>query len=200
MAAVQIKSVRWYHDRIIDLMLTTEVPLSQNEIAKLIGYSASWVSIMVNSDAFKERLAERKAELTDPVLAASINDRLDALARRSLDKLLDRLDQGVVKTGELIAMAKLGVGDKNTRPAAPAVNTNNMYVVQLPPPAPSTQIWLENAQKSSQTRPPQPVEIVEVVSEEITENPQANTTERVLAAMENSGLPQKSDILAQFIG
>jgi hypothetical protein len=142
----EIKTTRWYHDRIIDLILASEVPLSQNEISKAIGYSASWVSIMVNSDAFKERLTQRKAELTDPVIVASINERLDALARRSLDKLLERIDSGVPqKTSDLVAIAKLAVGDKNTRPAGPLV-TNQLYVVHTPPVASSTQNWLESAQ------------------------------------------------------
>jgi len=143
---IQIKSTRWYHDRIIDMMLASEVPMSQNEIAKAIGYSATWVSIMVNSDAFKNRLAARKVELTDPMLAASINERLDGLAKTSLDRLAKRLDISgdTIQTKDLIAIAKLAIGDKNTRTPPPA--GPNLYVVNIPPVAQNSRNWLDNAQ------------------------------------------------------
>jgi hypothetical protein len=103
------------------------------------------MSICINSDSFQERLAERKAVLTDPALIASITERLDAVARRALDKIMDRLDSPTaqIKNLELVAMAKLGVGDKNTRPAQAPVQ-NNLYVVALPAPAPNTEQWLGN--------------------------------------------------------
>lgn len=144
--AIQIKSTRWYHERIIDLMLASEVPMSQNEIAKTIGYSATWVSIMVNSDAFKDRLAARKAELTDPIIAASINERLDGLAKSALDRLIKRVDISgdAIQTKDLVAIAKLSIGDKNTRVPPPA--GPNLYVVNLPPTATNSKTWLENAQ------------------------------------------------------
>lgn len=150
----EIKTARWYHDRIIDMILESPVPLSQNEIARQVGYSATWVSIMVNSDAFKHRLEERKAELIDPVLAASLNERLDGIAMRALDKIAERLDSPgpAVKTMELVAIAKLAVGDKNTRPAVPPSTTQNNFVFQLPAPAQNSQEWLARAK---------PVEVIE---------------------------------------
>lgn len=153
MAAVQIKSARFHHDRIIDFILEAPTPPSQNEIAKIFGFSATWVSIIINSDAFKHRLEERKAELIDPKIRASIVERLDGLAKSALDKLIERIDSPIpIKTSDLVAIAKLGVGDKNTRPAAP-VNQNNLYVVALPPTAESSDKWLENAQRRPQGVP-----------------------------------------------
>lgn len=146
MGAIQIKSVRWHHDRIIDFILAHPTAPTQAEIAAHFGFTQSWISIIINSDAFRHRLEERKAELVDPVIAASIEERLNALAKRSLDKLLDRLDSGVpVSNSDLVAMAKLGVGDKNTRPAQPQAQ-NNLYVVQLPAPAENADNWLKTAQ------------------------------------------------------
>lgn len=143
-----IAKARWYHDRIIDYILEAPTPPSQGELAQFMGYSDTWISIMVNSDAFKERLEERKGELTDPVIAASINERLDGLARKTLDRLIERVDSSLpIRTADLTAIAKLAIGDKNTRVAAP-VNTN-LYVVNIPPTAADSRNWLSNAQRVS---------------------------------------------------
>jgi hypothetical protein len=138
----EIANVRYTHDAVIDEILRNPA-ISQGELSRMFGFSQAWMSICINSDAFQERLAERKAILTDPKIIASINERLDAVAKRSLDKILDRLDSptALLKTLELVAIAKLGVGDKNTRPAGP-VAQNNLYVVALPAPAADSTEWI----------------------------------------------------------
>lgn len=136
-----IANVRYTHEAIIDEIIA-DPSISQGELAARFGFSQSWMSIIINSDSFKQRLAERKAEFVDPKLKASVEDRLDAIARRSLDKLLDRLDgPHNLKTAELVSIAKLGVGDRNTKgPSAP-----NLYVLQIPPPAPDSKTWVASA-------------------------------------------------------
>lgn len=137
----EIRNVRYIHDNIIDAIIAFPA-ISQNELCAQFRYSPSWMSIIMNSDSFKERLAERKAELVDPALRASVEERLEAVAKRALDKLLERLDQNLpISNSDLISAAKLGVGDRNQRPAAPQ-NQNNLYVVQLPPPAKTSDEWL----------------------------------------------------------
>lgn len=140
----EIARVRYTHDAVIDEILMNPA-ISQNELAKHFGFSASWMSIVINSDAFQERLEERKAELVDPKLRSTITERLDAIAKRSLEKIMDRLDNpgAQIKTMELVAIAKLGVGDKNTRPAGPQ-QQNNLYVVTLPAPAQDAKSWIAN--------------------------------------------------------
>jgi hypothetical protein len=145
-----LAKVRYTHDALIDVILANP-SISQNELAATFGFSVGWMSIIINSDAFQERLRERKAELIDPKIQATIEQRLDTVARLSLDRLIDRLELNngaALRTGDLVAIAKLGVGDKNTRPAGPA-QQNNLYVVNLPPKASSSSEWLEKAQGSS---------------------------------------------------
>lgn len=153
----EIKRVRYTHDAMIDEILMNP-SVSQGDLAKQFGFSQTWMSIVINSDAFQERLAERKGQLTDPTVIASINERLDAIAKRSLDKIMERLDSPTanLKTMELVAIAKIGVGDKNTRPAGPQVQNNNLYVVSLPPPAQNSAAWIAN-----RSDPRGPVEIIE---------------------------------------
>jgi DNA-binding MarR family transcriptional regulator len=142
----EIASVRYTHDGIIDEIIAFPA-ISQGELASRFGYTQSWMSIIINSDAFQERLAERKGELVDPKIRASVSDRLEALAKRSLDKLLERLDtQQPFSNAELISAAKLGAGDIISRPS---VQQNNMYVLQIPPSAPDPAAWLRSSGKSS---------------------------------------------------
>ena len=153
-----IAKVRYTHDAIIDAILAFPA-ISQGELAKEFGFTQTWISIVINSDAFKNRLAERKAELTDPKLLATINERLDGLANRALDRLAERLDSPTaqLKTMELVSIAKLAIGDKANRPQ---VSTGpSLYVVNIPPPAQNSSQWLHAAGKT-----PGVVEILQDVS------------------------------------
>ena len=59
--------IRYSHDGMID-MIVAEPWISQNELALRFGYTASWVSTIMTSDAFKAKLELRKDEIVDPVL------------------------------------------------------------------------------------------------------------------------------------
>jgi hypothetical protein len=136
-----IATVKYHHDAMIDEIIAFPT-ISQGELAARFGFTQSWMSIIVNSDSFQERLAERKAELIDPKIRASVEQRLDTLARRSLDKLLEKLDtQQPMTNGDLIACAKLGVGDRNSKGISPM--TQNNFVFQIPAQDKSPSKWLE---------------------------------------------------------
>ena len=161
----EIAKVRYTHDAIIDEILTNPA-ISQGELAKMFGFTQAWMSIMINSDAFQERMRERKCELVDPRLVATLEDRLNGVARSALDALLEKLEQHTnktlpMKTMELIATAKLGVGDRANRMAAP-VQQNNLYVVALPGVSPDSSSWRNSAQGISPAPPP-PGGITDVV-------------------------------------
>lgn len=146
----EIAKVRYTHDAIIDEILVRP-DVSQGELAKRFGFTQTWMSIIINSDAFQERLRERKGELIDPAIVASIEDRLNTLAKVSLDALLERVERNKslpLKTMELVSIAKLGVGDRANRPAGP-VQQNNMYVVALPGVSVDSTAWRNNAQGRS---------------------------------------------------
>lgn len=147
-SAVQIKRTHYWHDAIIDEIIR-DPAISQNELAQMFGFTATWMSICINSDAFQNSLAERKAELTDPKLRASIQERLEGLAKGALDRIIAKVDSGLpIRDSDLIQMAKLGVGDKNTRATTPLIQ-NNLYVVHTPPPAKNSKEWIENVSAAS---------------------------------------------------
>ena len=86
------------------------------------------------------RLAQRKADIVDPSLALSIEERLKGLASRSLDIVQEKLDQipsfdNAFKVLELSTKA-LGYG---ARQQNVAVQQN--FVVAMPTKVPDAQAW-----------------------------------------------------------
>lgn len=154
----EIAKVRYTHDAMID-MIVENPAISQNEIAAKFGYSAAWVSIIVNSDAFQARLKERREDLVDPQLRATVKDRLQAVANKAMERLMERLATNApFSNKELIeaaGMATKGLGFG--APQVPTGPTQNLYIVPAPAvPATSAQ-WAAMARGST---PPPPVEIV----------------------------------------
>lgn len=128
----EIQKVRYTHDGMIDLIVANPA-LSQGEIAATFGYSQTWVSIVFNSDAFKERLEDRKAELVDPVIRATIEEKFKALANLSMEIVLEKLhatrsEHTALKALDISAKA-LGYGAKIGGQAPVTVNIQPVAVV-----------------------------------------------------------------------
>lgn len=138
-AAGAIARVKYTHDAMIDLIIANPA-LTQNDLAKNFGYTVPWVSRIMNSDAFQARLAERKSELVDPSLVASIDEKLRALASKSLDVVLEKLT--VTQSAEMglkaleISSKALGYGARQQN-----LNVQQNFVVALPPKAASAADW-----------------------------------------------------------
>jgi len=126
-----IAKVRYSHDGMIDLIVE-DPSISQNRIAEIFGYTPAWVSLVMSSDAFKERLAARKAELVDPAIRATLEERFRSVVTRSLEVLADKLsapssvvpDALALRAAELGAKA-LGLGG-NAPPPPVAVPTDHL--------------------------------------------------------------------------
>jgi hypothetical protein len=140
-AANAIQRVKYTHDAMIDLIIGTP-GISQGELAAHFGYTQAWVSRIFNSDAFQARLALRKEDVIDPVIAANMEERLRTLAALSMDTIIDKLS--VTKSAELalkaldISTKALGFGAR----AAPA--QTNQFVVMLPPKTANSEDWASN--------------------------------------------------------
>ncbi len=119
----KLAKVRYTHADMIDFLLANP-SISQNELAARYGFSASWVSNMMASDAWQSQLAARRKELVDPALAITLEERFRGLALRSLEVVMAKLekpnvsDNVALKALELGAKAT-GVGG-NAPPTAPA--------------------------------------------------------------------------------
>lgn len=107
----EIAKVRYTHDAMIDIIV--ENPwVSQDELAAHFGYSATWVSIVINSDAFKARLAERKEELIDPAIRASLEERFRAVVHRSLTVLQEKLERPSAMVPDNLVLKAVELGAK----------------------------------------------------------------------------------------
>lgn len=102
-----LAKVGYSHDAMIDLILANP-RLTQNQLAAYFGYSVGWVSNIMAADAFQARMAERRAELVDPTLRATLEERYRGLAIQSLDRLQERLAAPQVSDTLLIRAAELG--------------------------------------------------------------------------------------------
>src|SRR2546421_725388 len=56
-----VRGLRYTHEAMVD-MLIAEPWISQNELAARFGFSPSWISTVICSDAFQAKLAERRGE------------------------------------------------------------------------------------------------------------------------------------------
>jgi hypothetical protein len=141
-----IVKTRYTHDAMIDLIIA-EPTIKQNDLAVIFDRTPTWVSQIMSSDAFQARLSERKAELIDPVIVASIQERIQAVASASLDKMLNKLtsplpvsDDFLIKSAKLATDA-LGYGARS----AGGSTTNVAVVLQVPQKIASTQEWVTRA-------------------------------------------------------
>lgn len=143
----RIQSVRWHHDMIIDMMIANP-SVTQGELAVAFGFTEPWVSNLINSDAFKHRLKERKAEIVDPSIMASVQTRMETVSKMAMDKLAERLDTGMpFSNDELIAiMDKTGKYlIQAPEKAKQGVPSTNLYFVQAPPVAADAASWAAQA-------------------------------------------------------
>lgn len=79
------------HEAMIDLIIQ-EPTVRVGELAVLFEHSTSWISRIIASDSFQARLAERKAQLTDPLVAQSLNERLRGVAIHAVDIISEKLE------------------------------------------------------------------------------------------------------------
>ena len=140
-AANAIARVKYTHDALIDQIIANPAA-SQGELARTFGYTQAWLSRIMNSDAFQARLAVRKADVVDPTLVLSIEEKLRALASKSLDVVMDKLaltqnPDTALKALEISSKA-LGYGARQQN-----LTVQQNFVVALPPKAVSAEAWID---------------------------------------------------------
>jgi hypothetical protein len=193
--APAIQKINYTHDAMIDLIIASPA-INQDAIAKHFGYTAGWVSQVFSSDTFQARLAERKDELVDPTIRATIEERLKAIAYQSLDVLRQKLEAGTKASDELVLRAAeitakaLGYGAKQT-----SVHVTQSFVVSLPQKAPNTRDWQEEHDPNL-ARQPRVLEASATTLPALTVEP---TDKQVLVAACAPSAPAEPDPLQQLL-
>lgn len=120
--SAEIKKVGWWHERLADWLIANP-HRKLSEAAKEFDVSASWISIVKNSDAFKAYFRTRSEDASDQMLVG-IREKLVGLAETGLEMLQERLDTDgmLVPHAEVRAttdMALKGLGYSATAKSAP---------------------------------------------------------------------------------
>lgn len=103
----KLQKVRYTHQDMIDFIIQNPWA-SQGELAARYGYSQSWVSNILASDAFQSAMAARREEILDPVMKATIEERFRALVHQSLTRLMEKLEKPQVSDTVVLRAAELG--------------------------------------------------------------------------------------------
>lgn len=117
MAMNQVKKVSFWHESIVDWELQNPEK-SMGECAEYFGVTEPWLSVIRNSDIFKEYAALRRGEHNSNV-SMSVIDRAEAVAGVSLEVLEERIRAerhsiglGIVNDTAAMALKALGFGQK----------------------------------------------------------------------------------------
>lgn len=152
-AALAIKRVSYSHDVIIDHIIANP-KASRKEIAEYYGYTEAWLSRIMNSDAFNAVLANRRNELIDPVLVATVKENITSVAQRSMEVLLKKLENpGLIKVDDAIkamdvATRALGYGAREKS----EVTNIQQNIVVVPPKSDSAEDWANTYNPVSVTK------------------------------------------------
>lgn len=154
-----LKKVRYTHDAMIDEIIANP-GVSEIALAEKFGFSKPWVNRLICSDAFQSRLALRKEELIDPVLAASAEERMRALEFVSMEIVQEKLE---LTQDPKLAMQVLEMTYKARSYGARIAGSgnltqNNTYVVALPQPIKDAQEWARQVTGAVIDADPQPGE------------------------------------------
>lgn len=86
------KLLPYTHEAMVDLIIQ-EPSVTPAELSELFGRSRAWISKVLSSDSFQARLADRKAVLIDPTLAATLNERVTSVTLHAVDILGEKLEK-----------------------------------------------------------------------------------------------------------
>lgn len=121
------KRMRWWYEHLADYMIAHPKAL-QNDIAAHFGKSPGTISVIVNSDAFKAYLRQRRANYVE-ALDSSVREKMLNVADVGFDLILDRFDKKrdtipLETLNRTIELALKGSGMGQTPGAGTVVNVN----------------------------------------------------------------------------
>jgi hypothetical protein len=86
-----VKRMRYSHEALADLIISN--PFCDGLWLSLkTGYSRSWLSTIMASDAFQAKLAERREKVVDPTLRLTLEEQAKGLFARSIEVLRHKFD------------------------------------------------------------------------------------------------------------
>jgi hypothetical protein len=123
-----IQKLRYSHEAMIE-MIVAEPSVPQHELARRFGMTQSWISTVINSDAFQVKLHERMGE-TWGELTTSMQDQLKGLMARSMEILRAKLDNHHSNIPDQLALRTLELTSRAAGYGARDTTTVNVNVTQ----------------------------------------------------------------------
>jgi hypothetical protein len=130
--SANIRKVGNLHNDIMDYMLANPL-VKKGDIAKQFNLSRSWLSIVINSHAFQERLAAKQEELFNSTVIP-LREKMLGIADAAMDRVADEVElmprAEAIETADKI-LSRLGWGGKqDSSPASggAVITQNNFYV------------------------------------------------------------------------
>src|SRR6478752_1876039 len=87
----EIAKISYTHDALIDAVIANPAS-KQKDLARLFGYTESWISQIMSSDSFKVRLEARRKVVIDPILIQNIEERMEGVANQALAVIAEKLE------------------------------------------------------------------------------------------------------------
>lgn len=130
--SVQIKKISWWHESVIDWML--EHPdCKLYECAAFFGVKPAWLSVVINSDCFKELWSTRRANHS-AYISESLTSKTQALGHLVIEEMTQKIEKekGNISLSALNETANtvfrsLGYGTKLDTRDAPQNQQNNFF-------------------------------------------------------------------------
>lgn len=139
----RIQKVRYTHEAMIDVLLA-EPTISQRELANRFDMREAWISRIIGSDAFQAALAKRRDDVANPIIAASIDDKLSGLVNQSLEIIAEKLETSrsldTAFKGLEIGVKALGFGARQSG----GNNQQNNFTIVLPTKSANSAEWAED--------------------------------------------------------
>jgi len=129
----EIKDLSVTHNAIADWLIANPGKGQQGRCAAHFGITESWLSTLVNQDAFKALLQSKQDKVFDEVVIP-LQDKIAGVAHAAVNKLGEVVDQ--TNDGRLIKdvadsmLDKLGYGAKYVRAPGTVINNNTLVVDQ----------------------------------------------------------------------
>lgn len=148
------------HLAIIDQYLI-DPTASYGLLAKRTGYSRAWISMVFQSDSFRAKLAERQAAVIDPLILASMKERLFGAAGMALDVMVERLEASpTMDNAATVFNATVKATGMGTPTAQPAV-VLNQYIARIPEKSLTAEQWAADNKPTLQKQNLQQLESTE---------------------------------------
>lgn len=128
----EIKKLTVNHNAIADWLIANPGKRQQGKCAEVFDISQSWLSTLINQDAFQSLLKHKQADVFDQVVIP-LQDKIAGVAHHSVERMGEILDQ--TKDGRLVkdigdSMLKaLGYGGQKAGPSIVFNTQNNTLTV-----------------------------------------------------------------------